>query len=318
MTLNKGFTYREKLGPAATGITLLDYLTAHYQHSTNEDWRTRIDSGRIRVNGRPADQTTVLRPGQTLTWHRPPWREPQAPTGFAILFIDAHLLAVAKPRGLPMMPGGGFLTRTLLHLVRQQYPEATPLHRLGRGTSGLALFGRSDLARSTMTSAWQEGEILRIYRALVRGRLEENELDIQVPIGPVFHPLLGDVHAVSETGKPSRSRARLIEFRDTMSLVEVEILTGRPHQIRIHLAAAGHPLCGDPLYPIGGVPDPAARALPGDPGYYLHAERLSFRHPETKKQINIQCTPPPVLRRGVGQAVPGELIDEHANSIESK
>ena len=189
MTLNKGFTYSAKLGPDVKGTTLLDYLISHYQHSSDEDWRARIDSGRVRLNGTPANQMTILQSGQTLTWHRPPWLEPEAPTGFAVLFVDTHLLAVAKPRGLPMMPGGGYLTRTLLHLVRQRFPEATPLHRLGRGTSGLAIFARSDLARSSMTSAWQEGKIHRIYRALVQGQLGAGDLDIQIPIGPVFHPL---------------------------------------------------------------------------------------------------------------------------------
>ena len=297
MTLNRGFTYREKLGSNATGASLLEYLITHYRHSSEEDWQARIDSGRVRLNGSPAGHDTMLRPGQTLTWHRPPWHEPEAPTGFAIVFLDTHLLAVAKPRGLPMMPGGGYLNRTLLYLVQARFPEATPLHRLGRGTSGLALFARSDLARSSMTSAWQKGRIQRFYRASVKGRFEASNLEIRVPIGPVFHPVLGKVHAASETGKPSRSRVRLLEARETTSIVEVEIETGRPHQIRIHLAAAGFPLDGDPLYPEGGVPSRETTALPGDPGYFLHAERLSFRHPDTNGQVDIECAPPAILRR---------------------
>ena len=108
MTLNRGFTYREKLGSNASGANLLEYLITHYRHSSEEDWQARIDAGRVRLNGSPAEQETLLRPGQTLTWHRPPWHEPEAPTSFAIVFLDTHLLGVAKPRGLPMMPGGGY------------------------------------------------------------------------------------------------------------------------------------------------------------------------------------------------------------------
>ena len=80
------------------------------------------------------------------------------------------------------------------------------------------------------------------------------------------------------------------------ALVEVEIETGRPHQIRIHLAYAGHPLVGDPLFGAGGRPLPGTRALPGDPGYRLHAQRLELDHPLDGSRLVIECAPPPALR----------------------
>ena len=80
------------------------------------------------------------------------------------------------------------------------------------------------------------------------------------------------------------------------ALLEVEIFTGRPHQIRIHLAYAGHPLVGDPLYGPGGTPLPGTAALPGDPGYLLHAHRLELRHPGHGTWLTLTCQPPPVLR----------------------
>jgi 23S rRNA pseudouridine1911/1915/1917 synthase len=79
-------------------------------------------------------------------------------------------------------------------------------------------------------------------------------------------------------------------------LVDVEILTGRPHQIRIHMAWAGHPLVGDPLYGPGGIPLPETSAVPGDPGYLLHAHRLELAHPHTGERLLISCQPPPALR----------------------
>jgi 23S rRNA pseudouridine1911/1915/1917 synthase len=80
------------------------------------------------------------------------------------------------------------------------------------------------------------------------------------------------------------------------ALVEVAIETGRPHQIRIHLAFAGHPLVGDPLFGAGGLPLPGTRALPGDPGYLLHAQRLELDHPVSGARLVIECPPPPALR----------------------
>ncbi len=303
MSLNDGYTYQEKLGAQAAGLTVLEYLSRRYQHSSRQDWQARIDTGRIRLDGSSVGPTELLETGQTLAWHRPPWNEPEAPTGFAVLYLDRHLLAVAKPKGLPMLPGGGFLRSTLHHLVRETFPEASPLHRLGRGTSGVALFALSDLARAAMTAAWQKAEVTRLYRALVHGRPEANEFEVQVPIGLVEHPLLGSVHAANKDGKPSRSVIRLLEEREKTSLVEVSLVTGRPHQIRIHLAYAGCPLVGDPLYPHGGIPHRDTTALPGDLGYLLHAELLGFAHPESGVSIEIFCAPPPPLRRHNGKVL---------------
>jgi 23S rRNA pseudouridine1911/1915/1917 synthase len=90
---------------------------------------------------------------------------------------------------------------------------------------------------------------------------------------------------------------RVLERRSRTSLVEVDIETGRPHQIRIHLAAAGHPLAGDPLYVAGGLPDASNRALPGDLGYRLHALRLVLDHPVTGRRLTLECRPPAALRQ---------------------
>ncbi len=118
---------------------------------------------------------------------------------------------------------------------------------------------------------------------------------IDVPIGPVPHPLIGTVQAACEDGKPAHSVAVVLEQRDDQSLFSVEITTGRPHQIRIHMACAGHPLMGDPIYESGGglkhLP-----GLPGDGGYFLHAEQLQLAHPSTGQPMTFKATPPTQLQ----------------------
>jgi 23S rRNA pseudouridine1911/1915/1917 synthase len=292
--VNQGFEYREQLGPAAAGRTVLGYLAARYRHSSEAEWQRRIWAGEVRLEDASALPSDVLRAGQRLVWHRPPWEEPDVPLAFAVLHRDAHLLAVAKPSGLPSVPNGGFLTHTLLHLVRTMAPEATPLHRLGRGTSGLVLFARTTEARRSVAAAWRDGRVDKVYRALVTG-VPPPTLSIDTPIGLVGHPRLGRVYAASREGRPALTRVRLIGPGDGGTIVEVTIPTGRPHQIRIHLAAAGHPLVGDPLYVVGGRPG-REPGLPGDGGYRLHAHRLALAHPATSGRLELECAPPPDLR----------------------
>jgi len=293
--VNGGFEYRERLGPEANGSTVLAWLAGKHRHSSEPVWRARIDAGEVSLDGVAASAGGTLRAGQCLAWRRPPWAEPVVPLGFAILFRDAHLLAVAKPRGLPSVPNGGFLEHTLLHQVRRQYPEAVPMHRLGRGTSGLLLFARTDAARRALAAQWRQGRVLKEYRALVSGVPRQARFAIDVPIGRVAHPRLGSVHAAAPGGKTALSHVELVASHGDRALVAIRIPTGRPHQIRIHLAAAGHPLVGDPLYVTGGVPGPRP-GLPGDGGYRLHAHRLALAHPATGARLALECAPPPELR----------------------
>ncbi|MEN6439561.1 MAG: RluA family pseudouridine synthase [Syntrophobacter sp.] len=295
LVLNKGFEYREQIDNRASGSTILAYLTRRYSHSSAEDWRLRLENGEIFLDDRRVATDAVLKRGQWLCWRRPPWEEPDVPLGFAVLFEDEDLLAAAKPSGLPTMPAGGFLDNTLFTLVRGRYPEATPVHRLGRGTSGIVLFARTARARSRLSMALRNGLVTRTYRALASGIPAHASFSIDVPIGPVPHPRLGTVNAACPGGRHALSRVRVLEHRADSSLVEVTIETGRPHQIRIHLAAAGHPLTGDPLYGAGG--GVAARdGLPGDTGYLLHAGSIVFPHPATESGTEIWCSPPPELR----------------------
>lgn len=300
MALNRGCTYRSQLGPDAAGRTLVEHLAVTYRHSTVNDWTVRLDRGEIALGDTPATGTERLRPGQVVVWHRPPWDEPEVPLHYDVLFEDDALLAVSKPSGLPAMPAGGFLEHTLLALVCAQHPHAHPVHRLGRFTSGVVLFAITGEAASALGRAWRERRVMKRYRTLGRGRADWTELEIASPIGPVAHPRLGTVHAASARGKPAHSIARVVERRDQATLFDVEISTGRPHQIRIHLAFAGHPLVGDPLYVEGGVPRAIGPGLPGDGGYLLHAHRLELEHPLSRAPLQITAPMPTALETARG------------------
>ena len=290
---NQGWIYRDKVSKNQAGLSLLAYYVGKYPHSSPEEWLDRILSAAILVNGRPACPDTVLEIGQQLTYQRPPWTEPDVPLFFEVLYEDAEVLVVAKPSGLPVLAGGGFLEHTLIHLVHQHYGDVTPypIHRLGRGTSGIVLMAKSKPARAKLSQQMREGKITKIYRALVgQGDIPDN-FTINQAIGKIAHPILGHVYGALTDGLSARSDGRVLKKHPDSTLLEVQIFTGRPHQIRIHLAFFGYPLIGDRLYGLGGLPRPDA--VPGDCGYYLHANQIVFNHPSTGERISICCPAPP-------------------------
>jgi 23S rRNA pseudouridine1911/1915/1917 synthase len=294
--LNRGYAYSTIISGKHHSQTLLSHLASLYPHSTAQAWQQKLNNGEVTLNGVAATGSESVASGQTLVWNRPPWIEPDAPQHFEVLFDDPHLLAVNKPSGLPTLPGGGFLENTLLRLVQKHSPEANPVHRLGRGTSGIVLFAKTPQAAAHLEANWNTPRIQKIYRALAQNIAEHDAYEILTPIGLVPHPRLGQVWAADPDGKPgskpSKSVARVIARSAGTTTFEVSLYSGRPHQIRIHLASIGHPLVGDPLYGLGGQPLENLPCLPGDGGYFLHAQFLKFQHPITGEQINLEASLP--------------------------
>ncbi len=290
--LNRGYAYATTISSKYHGQNLLSHLASLYAHSTAQDWQRKLNNGEVTLDGEIANGSESVALGQRLVWNRPPWIEPDSPQHFEVLFEDAHLLAVNKPSGLPTLPGGGFMENTLLRLVQTRTPNANPVHRLGRATSGIVLFARTPEAASNLFANWNTPKIEKIYRAVGQNVAPHDTYEIVTPIGLVPHPLIGSVWAAKPGGKPSRSVARVISRSDGATTFEVSLGSGRPHQIRIHLASIGHALVGDPLYGFGGQPLEHLPGLPGDGGYFLHAQYLKFRHPATGEQINLEAALP--------------------------
>ena len=287
--MNHGWTYTDKINGASAGKTALDFYSGAYRHSTRDEWRTRLDAGEMSRGGAPLCADDVLRDGDRLEWRRPPWEEGDVPRNFKIVYEDEALVAVDKPAGLPVLPDGGFLENTLVNFLALRFPgeDIVPAHRLNRGTSGLILCSRTPSARRSLAAQFRDktarygGEMRKVYyaRSAPFPGTPGDRVEITTPIGPVAHPLLGKVFAACPDGKASCSRCEIAENSPETTLWRVDLVTGRPHQIRIHLASIGAPLLGDPLFTIGGHPRPDA--LPGDCGYFLRSCSLSFTHPLT-------------------------------------
>ena len=293
MSLNQGYVYRAQVGPADAGTTLLEYHVARFPHSDEATWRAAIEAGQVLLGGERAPSERILRAGDELEFHRAPWVEEDVPLGFRVVHEDEQVLVVEKPSGLQVLPAGRFLQHTLLRQVqasRADRSQSAPVHRLGRGTSGLILFGKHAAARAYLSRQFVDGSARKTYLALVVGQALPDSCIARQPIGARKHGPM-TIHCVEPDGRASLTRLRVLR-RDAAgqrSLVAAQPITGRPDQIRIHLAACGAPILGDPLFGPGGVPFSDAR--PGEGGYFLHATALRVRHPADGRWLKLRSRP---------------------------
>ncbi len=308
---------RERLSvpPEAAGERLDRYLAAR---SGGEPSRSRfarlIEGGHVRVNGRAVKPAHAVRAGDVVDVEFPPPEPsdlvPEA-IPLSIVFEDDDLLVVDKPAGLVVHPGSGVRTGTLVHallhhtrsLSRLGDPERPGiLHRLDKETSGLLLVAKNETAHLRLARDLAARRIARGYDAVVWGR-PPRDGRIEAPIGR--HARDRKRMAVREDGRAASTTYRVVEDLGFASLLEVTLGTGRTHQIRVHLAHAGHPVFGDPQYGGrgGAIPRflPAARAAEARallaliPRQALHARRLAFVHPATHQELSFTSPWPPDL-----------------------
>ncbi len=202
-----------------------------------------------------------VRRGQEIQLIRPGFREPEVPLYFDVLTDDADMLAVDKPSGLPMHPSATYHRHTLTYLLRQRYPENTPhiAHRLDRETSGIVLCARHLEAERNLKIQFQDRKVRKAYLAMVTGHVpgvpllgkagEPNGLEIDLPLRPGKEGM----HVKMEVAAPDQGSAAVTHAwalckGEGHSLLWLEPHTGRQHQLRVHLAALGHPIVGDKLY----------------------------------------------------------------------
>lgn len=236
-----------------------------------------------------------MREGDRLSYQVPEAEEvepgPEA-IPLAVVYQDQDLVVVDKPAGMVVHPAIGHATGTLVQALlglggpwSSAGGTARPgiVHRLDKGTSGLILAARNDLAHRALASQLADRTLSRTYLAIVRGGLREDSALLEGPIARHPHDRLR--MAVVEGGRPARTRVAVVERRGGHTLVRCDLETGRTHQIRVHLAALGHPIAGDDVY---------ARPRPDDPPRpMLHAWRLRFVHPRTGEAIQLEAPLPP-------------------------
>lgn len=287
--------------PAALEGERVDRAVAFLTGWSRADVQAVLAAGGVLVDGVVASKSLRLRAGQEVlvvgapAVDRAPAADPSIP--LLVRFEDADLAVVAKPPGLVTHPGAGHPGGTLVNAVLARWPEVAEIgdparpgivHRLDRDTSGLLVIARTDAAYVGLTAALARREVERRYVALVWGAPAARRGVIDAPIGR--SAARRTRMAVREAGKPARTIYEVTESFGTpvCSLLACRLETGRTHQIRVHLAAIGHPVVGDRSY--GGV-------RPGleCPRSFLHAAEIAFDHPITGQRIEVAEPLPPDL-----------------------
>lgn len=272
--------------------------------------RTRVAdlaaAGKVLLDGAVVGKSDRLVAGAWLEVDLDEPRVEQAPPepvpGMRIVHEDDEIVVVDKPVGVAAHPSPGWTGPTVVGaLAAAGFRVATSgpaerqgiVHRLDAGTSGLMVVAKSERAYSVLKRAFKERTVGKIYHAVVQGHPEPTSGTIDAPIGR--HPSADYRFAVVADGKPSITHYEVLEMVPAASLVEIDLETGRTHQIRVHFSALRHPLVGDTTY--GADPSLAERLGLGR--QWLHAMRLSFDHPATGERTELSSSYPDDLARAL-------------------
>ncbi|MBF6600342.1 MAG: RluA family pseudouridine synthase [Dehalococcoidia bacterium] len=260
--------------------------------------RRLIDGGHVRVDGAGAKPGLRLNAGQRVTVELPPpvpaAAQPE-PIPLDVIFEDADLIVINKPAGMTVHPAPGHTAATLVNAVLAHSDDLSGVggvirpgivHRLDRDTSGIIVVAKNDATHNALAGQLKERQVEKTYVALVEGTP-------QPPAGTIDAPIARDPRnrqrmAIVEGGREAVTAYTLIERSRGVSLVEARPKTGRTHQIRVHLAAIGHPIVGDRVY--GHASALVARQ-------FLHARRIAFTHPRTGERVEFEAPLPEDLRR---------------------
>jgi len=292
----------------------LDAALAALTGETRSCVQRWILSDWVRVNEQPCRPSQRLHAGDVLEaspLEVQPSQLIAEPIPLSILYEDADLIVIDKPPGMVVHPAPGHYAGTLVHALLHHCEDLPGIggvdrpgivHRLDRGTSGVLVVAKSDLAHQKLSAQFHSHEIERVYWALVRGCPGQESGEIERAIGR--HPTDRKRMSVrSRKGRRACTRWRVLRRfpRRRLSWLEVRPETGRTHQIRVHLSSAGMPLVGDPVY---GRSNPPEKGLLKRPG--LHAALLGFMHPRSGEQMRFRAPIPEDLRAALRTIARGE------------
>lgn len=236
----------------------------------------------IWINGQPVYATARVECGQRLTVYLPIDQKsvikPQ-PLPLSVLYEDRDLAVIDKPAGMVVHPTSQYQEGTLANAWVYRYENLPfrPVTRLDRDTSGLMVVAKHAYAHAFLAKQIEQRRYRRTYQALVQGRVDTETGEILFPIGRASDSFIKRVVRWDEFGKPAITRYRVLERWKTATHVELTLATGRTHQIRVHMAAIGHPLCGDTLY---------GEKNETFPRQALHAAHLSLLHPRHRQRMS--------------------------------
>jgi 23S rRNA pseudouridine1911/1915/1917 synthase len=295
-----------RIGPEHAGLRLDAFLASQLENWSRARLQKLIENEDILVNGKVAKPSYKLREHDEIEVELPP----PATTGFApenipidVVYEDETLLVVNKPPGLVVHPAAGTPSGTLANALAyhfQQLPDAGTglrpgiVHRLDRDTSGLLVVAKTESALENLSDQFRDRTVFKSYVALVHGRVQSNSGRIDQPIAR--DPSNRTRMAVVRGGRNSLTLYRVRRTYDRFTLLDVELKTGRTHQIRVHLAWLKHPVVGDETYAAGRdntIPDPQLRIrIRNLNRQFLHAEKLAFVHPVTKEIVRFESALP--------------------------
>lgn len=286
-------------GPAHDGERL-DTALAAWLTEPRARAQVRLAGGQVTVDGRPAPKSHRLRAGEVVRIAAPPPADPAPPPAVPVRYEDDDLVVVAKPAGLVVHTGAGVPGPTLVDALRARGTRLADsgdpdrpgiVHRLDRGTSGLLVVAKTDRARAGLRGLFDRHDVIREYAAITEGVPDPGSATVDAPIARATRNRARFV--VRADGRRAVSHYDVQRACGRGAVVGVRLETGRTHQVRVHLAAIGHPVAGDLAY--GASP-----ALAADLGLTrpaLHARRLGFAHPATGRMVDLVEAPPGDLVR---------------------
>ncbi|MBI2916416.1 MAG: RluA family pseudouridine synthase [Chloroflexi bacterium] len=291
----------------AAALRLDRYLAERQDRLTRAHLQKLIREGLVTVGGLPARASQRLRPGDriqvTVPAPEPLTLTPQ-PQPLSIVYEDTDIIVVDKPAGLVVHPAPGHRERTLVNALLAHCPDLAGIkgtirpgivHRLDKDTSGLLVVAKNDAAQQSLSRQIAQRAILKGYLALVVGRLSPERGSVVAPIGR--HPRDRKRMAVVPEGREAVTRYQVVRYYRDSTLVDVRPVTGRTHQIRVHMAYLGYPVAGDPIYGRG-----VARRLEA-PRLFLHAYLLGLRLPSDGRWVEFRAELPAELK-GVLERLP--------------
>lgn len=255
-----------------------------------------LDEGNILVNGKTTKASYKTKLGDEITIKKEPPKKVNIVAQdipIEVLYEDEDIIVVNKPKGIVVHPANGNPDGTLVNAIMNICGnslsgiggEIRPgiIHRLDKDTSGVLIIAKNDMAHINISNQIKNRQTKKIYIALVRGVIKENEATINMPIGRSKKDR--KKMAVTKDGKEAVTHFKVLKRYDNFTLLEIKIDTGRTHQIRVHMAEIGYPIVGDYVYSNGKNPFNVE-------GQMLHAKQIEFVHPRTGKEMKIEAPIP--------------------------